>query len=182
MANRCPDCNKFVSLETQEPEVESLELDVVRNADGPVGLLVTAEIKIIRACQECGTEIRTATLSFEQDLGPSIRAGLSKDCMVDHVADMQESSTDEERAAQAAKDKADNERGFGIHMHADGTETDEHTIEVEDDGNVEAVEVKEKGKQFFGATMMYSVQCTCGATLHEGSFSDKMLGSEMDEA
>lgn len=184
MANRCPDCNKFVSLENQDPEVESLELDVQRNADGPVGLFVSAEVKICRACQDCGTEIRTNTFTFEQDLGDLIRAGLTADCKVDRVTDMHAESTPEEVAKQTAADKADNEHGFGIHMNAqgeDGSEDNGHTLEIEEN-EVEFTEVTEKGKTSYGVILRYAVQCSCGATLHEGQFEDKILGSEMEEA
>ncbi len=55
MANRCNDCNKFVGLETQDPEVDSIEVD---------GEQVNVTVTITRACAECGTEMKTASLEF----------------------------------------------------------------------------------------------------------------------
>lgn len=55
---RCPDCNKFVSLEFQDPEVDNLEI-----SDDAV---VTATVRLVRNCAECGTEMKEATLELEE--------------------------------------------------------------------------------------------------------------------
>ena len=55
--SRCPDCQKFVSLEMQDPEVESCEIDI----DGAI----TASVRIVRSCAECSTEMKEATLEIE---------------------------------------------------------------------------------------------------------------------
>jgi hypothetical protein len=55
---RCPDCNKFVSLDTsQEPEVD---LDV----DETTGE-VTGTVRIVNTCAECGTEMTEATFDVD---------------------------------------------------------------------------------------------------------------------
>ena len=54
---RCPDCNKFVSFEEAEPEVESLEA----GTDGTV----TATVRIVNTCMECSQELTEATLDLE---------------------------------------------------------------------------------------------------------------------
>ena len=55
---RCPDCNKFVSYdESTEPEVSSEEID----DDGQL----TAEVRVVLACAECGGELKEANLTFE---------------------------------------------------------------------------------------------------------------------
>lgn len=54
---RCNDCNKFVSFDEQEPEVESLAVDEDGN--------VTAEVRIVNACSECGTELTEAVFNFD---------------------------------------------------------------------------------------------------------------------
>ena len=56
---RCPDCNKFVSFDEADPEVNTLEI----NEDG----VVTAEVRIVNNCAECGTELKEATLEMEHD-------------------------------------------------------------------------------------------------------------------
>lgn len=60
---RCPDCNKFVSNEEAEPEVDSVEY-----VDGSV----TASVRIHNDCAECGTELSEATLDLEQDISDEI--------------------------------------------------------------------------------------------------------------
>jgi len=55
---RCPDCNKFVSFEENEPEVESIDVDGDRN--------VTATVRIVNSCGECGQELKEATLDMEK--------------------------------------------------------------------------------------------------------------------
>jgi hypothetical protein len=55
---RCSDCNKFVGLEFNEPEVES---DLEVNEDGTV----TASVRIVRACSECGNDLKEATFDLE---------------------------------------------------------------------------------------------------------------------
>ena len=57
---RCPDCNKFVSFEEQDPEVNDLEVDE--------GGHVTANVRIVNACGDCGTELTEANLDLETDV------------------------------------------------------------------------------------------------------------------
>ena len=56
---RCSSCNKFVSFDESEPEVNNLEVD----EDGHV----TAEVRIVNACAECGEELTEANLEAEAD-------------------------------------------------------------------------------------------------------------------
>ena len=55
---RCNSCSKFVSLEELDPEVQSLDVD----NDGTV----TAEIRIVNACAECGEELTEAIFDLEE--------------------------------------------------------------------------------------------------------------------
>jgi hypothetical protein len=59
---RCPDCNKFVGLEMQEPEVDG-DPEVSKPEDGEVG--ITLEVRIVRACDQCGTELKEANFTLE---------------------------------------------------------------------------------------------------------------------
>ncbi len=54
---RCPDCNKFVSLEEVEPEVNTLEVD----EEG----IIEADVRIVNACADCGTELKEYTFDFD---------------------------------------------------------------------------------------------------------------------
>jgi hypothetical protein len=51
---RCPDCNQFVPLEHGEPEVEDISIE-------PTGE-VNMTVRLTRLCENCGTEIREATI------------------------------------------------------------------------------------------------------------------------
>lgn len=56
---RCPDCNKFVSMENADPDV-----DVESSLEGHT-ISVTGSIRAVRTCAECGTELKE--LSFDID-------------------------------------------------------------------------------------------------------------------
>lgn len=60
---RCPDCNKFTGLETQDPEVNSLDID----ATGAISGTVT----IIRQCSECGTDLKSADFEIDETVDPN---------------------------------------------------------------------------------------------------------------
>lgn len=56
---RCPDCNKFVSYDTeQDPEVESEDVD----GEGTF----TASIRRVLTCGECGADLKETTFDIEQ--------------------------------------------------------------------------------------------------------------------
>jgi len=55
---RCPDCNKFVGLEMQDPEG-----DVEVDADGRV----TGNVRIVRNCSECNQELKEANLEINNE-------------------------------------------------------------------------------------------------------------------
>lgn len=57
---RCPDCAKFVSMETNDPEVETIDIDEAGN--------VTATVRVVRVCADCGTELKETTLEMETDV------------------------------------------------------------------------------------------------------------------
>lgn len=46
---RCPDCNKFVPYDEPQVEVNTVEVD---------GTTVTADVRVVLACGECGTELK----------------------------------------------------------------------------------------------------------------------------
>lgn len=59
---RCPDCSKFVSMDNADPEVNSVE--VVYNGDKTA--TVTADIRLIRACADCSTELKSLDVQVEE--------------------------------------------------------------------------------------------------------------------
>lgn len=56
MGNRCPDCNKFVSLEQRAEWDEEPEIDLTGE--------VSASVRFVLDCAECGTEIKETTLDM----------------------------------------------------------------------------------------------------------------------
>ena len=56
---RCPDCNKFVAYDYPEPEIMS---------EDTTGDTYTADVRVVLACADCGTELKDAEMSVEIDL------------------------------------------------------------------------------------------------------------------
>ena len=69
MPNPCPNCAKMVALEFQDPEEESLELDVESRK-------VTGQVRIVRQCADCGTDMKEATLDLEVEIPKCCGKGL----------------------------------------------------------------------------------------------------------
>jgi len=59
MGNRCEQCSKFVSLETAEPEVNSVDI---------AGTTVTVDARSVRNCAECSTEMKSLDLNEDHEL------------------------------------------------------------------------------------------------------------------
>ena len=57
---RCPDCNKFVSIEMADPELDGLEVD----SDGNV----TGSVRLVQTCGECGSELAEANLEVDSSV------------------------------------------------------------------------------------------------------------------
>lgn len=78
---RCPDCNKFVSQEAGDPEVDDLSY-----SNGTI----TGQVHITQNCAECGTLLKEAYLDIEID---------SRFCTGDdHEVSLDESVSDTERS------------------------------------------------------------------------------------
>lgn len=59
--NRCPDCNKWVSLETDEPQVENVQLSSNES-------VVEVDVNIDRNCAECGGQMKTMAFNTEAEI------------------------------------------------------------------------------------------------------------------
>jgi hypothetical protein len=57
---RCPACNKFAGLDTNEPEVNFVDID-----DGGH---VTADVRLVRVSSCCNEEMKEATFTLEADV------------------------------------------------------------------------------------------------------------------
>src|ERR1039458_5610797 len=58
---RCPDCNKFTGLENGDVEINSLEA----NFNGEDGFNLTADVRGVRNCADCGTELKSLDMQME---------------------------------------------------------------------------------------------------------------------
>jgi hypothetical protein len=69
---RCENCQKFVSLEMQDPEVSDLQVEYCpppkEDADGEHAFSVTGSVRIVRVCAECNLEMKEATLDIDQTI------------------------------------------------------------------------------------------------------------------
>lgn len=93
---RCPDCNKFVSMENGDPEVDRLEVEM----SGNESYIVTMEASLVRNCAECSTELKRTMVDSEQTVVLEVveRECLSteaEDGIHDPVIDEKDSSVDE---------------------------------------------------------------------------------------
>lgn len=57
---RCPDCNKFTSLDNGDPEVESIEASVDEN------VTITAQVRGTRNCADCGTTLKELSMEMQE--------------------------------------------------------------------------------------------------------------------
>lgn len=62
---RCPDCNKFVSFDAQEPEL-TLEVELQYADKEPAEATVSGSVRCVLACGECGTELKDAEMEVEE--------------------------------------------------------------------------------------------------------------------
>jgi hypothetical protein len=72
---RCDQCNKFVSYDEADPEVNILEI----SDDGTV----TAEVRIVNTCAECGQDLKEATFDFSEEVNVSAHSGKGHELSVE---------------------------------------------------------------------------------------------------
>jgi hypothetical protein len=61
---RCPDCNKFVGLETGEPEADLS----VEAAEDNKSAQITGTVRLVRCCAECGGEMKETTFDVDEQV------------------------------------------------------------------------------------------------------------------
>jgi|SRR6516164_341112 hypothetical protein len=72
MSTQCPSCNKFCGLESQDPEVNELEIQGTEAGCDLNCATVTAEVRILRNSACCGDEMKEYTFNSEVDIPSSI--------------------------------------------------------------------------------------------------------------
>lgn len=77
MSNRCPQCNKFVSLEIQDADLVDADLSVFTPGESAT---VEATVTMQLACMDCGDVLSEADVSGSVDLdGSDLMAGVDSD-------------------------------------------------------------------------------------------------------
>lgn len=56
---RCNDCNKFVSFDEPQVEIENEEL---------TGTTLSASVRLVLVCADCGTELKETTFDLEAEI------------------------------------------------------------------------------------------------------------------
>lgn len=135
---RCDQCNKFVSFEEDDPEVEDLEVD----EDGSV----TGTVRIVNTCAECGQELKEATLDIDSRVDvPDGHKGEGHELTVEEAGS--------ERTSRSGYYKK------GEWVSAGGR----------------------YAKTYYGASVDYTVTCSCGNFTAEGQWEDDVQASGMEE-
>lgn len=77
MSNRCPDCERFVSLEPSDEGEFTIdpEVDEVGN--------ITAEFRLVVTCAECGGEMKEASVEIYIDPTEEIEAHLTEHTQIE---------------------------------------------------------------------------------------------------
>jgi hypothetical protein len=84
---RCPECNKFVSLDTEgDPEIE-LEADETTGE-------VTGTVRIVNACADCGAEMTEATFDVDVDFPEAAKHMAEHPDDEAHALDLEDPSAD----------------------------------------------------------------------------------------
>jgi hypothetical protein len=149
---RCPDCNKFVSFEEEDPEVN---LDV--DEEGTV----TGDVTINNNCGECGTALRTANFDVENDVAVEAFAA--------HVR------AAKEKAKKKAKEgEKPEEIEHTLEVENNGSERTQRQ-----DGKPGTP--SRYRRTFYGFSVAFEVKCSCGNFNYEGTIADDVQGSGMDE-
>lgn len=68
---KCPSCSKFAALEMQEPEVNSVEIDIESKT-------ITADVRIVRNSECCGDEMKSYDFTTEADVTEEIAEQMKK--------------------------------------------------------------------------------------------------------
>lgn len=64
---RCPDCNKFVALEQEEPEVEAEVSEERETGKAESSVIVSGNVQLGLSCADCGTGLKGTDLDFEAE-------------------------------------------------------------------------------------------------------------------
>jgi hypothetical protein len=174
---RCPDCNKFVPQTAGDLDVQSEDCD----EEGSISV----ECRITQVCEECGTELKEATILLEFDAGDEGHA--EPEFMHDDV-DVTEEMDDALAVTLALylllTDMSESDlKGHLLFLRDGFVPKHEFEIEVNLDNDTR-YEGKGRGKQtFYGVSGSIDVKCSCGweHTIEVSVADNGVAASAMDE-
>jgi hypothetical protein len=149
---RCPDCNKFVSYDESNPEVEG-DPEVTEDGD------VTVSVRVVLPCAECGQELKDCTL----ELTGSISEGGTPSAppKFEGKKAVREAALVEWRAKRAEYLKT--LKPFDPEKH----KGEGHELSAEADSASFTSRSEGSGRYcvtFYGASVPVTVSCSCGET------------------
>lgn len=108
---RCGDCNKFVGVDADaEPEVNDIDV----SDDG----VVSAEVRIVNACSECGTEMHEYTFNNDnEDVAEAVREHREKCHDEGESGDLSVEEDDSERVERTEGRGRGMKRFYGYHLN-----------------------------------------------------------------
>ena len=150
---RCPDCNKFVSYDDPECEVDSVEID-----ENTVRASVTVNLN----CADCSGTLKSATIESETEFEHTCKPVGERDA--DWKPDPDFSADDMEAGDQ-------------FELEDDGEPEGDSRMETKD-RNGKPIKSARYMKTFYGFTLSSSVKCRCCGEV----FSVETKGEEMASA
>jgi len=146
MSNRCPDCEKFVSLTPVEDPEWNTEPEI--DEDG----CVTGELRVVLECAECGEEMKEAVI--EVAITPDEIEGLSE------LETSEENKAELEAAVDEARDKA--KREFLIPFESGIVVMDEGMLGEDEQLALEGAmdDAEEKVREEWAGECEFEVECT----------------------
>jgi hypothetical protein len=133
--SRCPDCNKFVSLEEADPELQD-DGEIVDDGDG--AWTVAVDVRLVRTCAECATEMK--------EYNETVEISGDHTCKYDEDTLPPEISKDDERYEILGID-------------AENTSDVQRTSTNRKTGKVTPIKNPRYMKTFYGADVTANVQC-----------------------
>ena len=146
---RCPDCNKFVSFDTDSDPESDINVDDVGNVDG--------SCRIVNTCQDCGTELKEATLEIEASVEDDVEKHRK------------------EHGWSGEGEVPEGHRSLSVEAEMSRTERMQSH-----DRRGKLIRNRRYMKHLYGAEGSITVTCECGETFST-QWSDEVSGSGMEE-
>ncbi len=134
---RCPDCNKFVSFD--EPQCELQEVRVENHT-------VCADVRVVLNCQDCGTELKDYDFNTEHEFQHECKP-----------VDQREADWKPDEDYKPEEDGEESEK-FTVEDDGDPTGTDR--LETKD-RHGKPIKNSRYMKKFYGFEMEVGVKCRC---------------------